>query len=83
MIPAFTALMISSARSAACGFSIFAITGMSEPPVRTRRSTGCQVLGAADERDREQVDAVLDREVDPVEVLAPGGRQRDLGARAG
>ena len=27
-----------------------------------------QVLGAADEGDREQVDAVLDREVDPVEV---------------
>ena len=40
-----------------------------------------QVLGAAHERDREQVDVVLDREVDPGEVLAPGGRQPDLRAR--
>ena len=42
MIPAVTAWTISSARSAACGFSIFAITGMSAPPVRTRRSTGAR-----------------------------------------
>ena len=60
--------MIASACSAAWGFSIFAIRGMSAPPVRIRRLDRFQVLGAAHERDREQVDAVLDREVDPGQV---------------
>ena len=40
MIPEVVALMIASARSAACGFSILAISGMSAPPVRIRRWTG-------------------------------------------
>ena len=40
-----------------------------------------QVLGPAHEGDREQVDPLLDREIDPGEILAPGGGQADLGAR--
>ena len=40
MIPLSALRMIASAFSAAWGFSIFAISGMSVPPARTRCSTG-------------------------------------------
>ena len=40
MIPPSAARMIASAFSAACGFSILAISGMSAPATRMRRSTG-------------------------------------------
>ena len=81
MIPPSAARMIASAFSAACGFSIFAISGMSAPRDPNAALDGLQVLGAADEGHREQVDALLDREVDPVEVGAAGGRQGHLRPR--
>ena len=81
--PAVTALTISSARSAACGFSIFAITGMSEPPVRTRRSTGARSSARRTNETASRSIPLLDREVDPGQVLAARRRQADLGARAG
>ena len=79
MIPLSAARMIASAFSAACGFSIFAISGMSAPADPHAALDRLQVLGAADERDRQQVDSLLDREVDPVQVGVAGGGQRDLG----
>src|SRR6185369_6517106 len=39
------------------------------------RRDGLQVGGSGDEGDGEQVDAVLDRELDPAEVDAGGRRQ--------
>ena len=81
MIPPSAARMIASAFSAACGFSIFAISGMSAPRDANPPLDRLQVLGAAHERHREQVDAVLDGEVDPVEVGAAGRGKRHVGAR--
>ena len=75
MIPPSVASTISSARSAACGFSIFAIRGISEPSSSSRSLTGPRSVGAAHEGDREQVDALAGREVDPAEV-GPGDRRQ-------
>ena len=81
MIPLSAASMISSARSAACGFSIFAISGMSAPRSFERRLDLLEVGRPADERDGEQVDAVLAGEVDPGLVRGAGLGQ--VGVRAG
>ncbi len=70
--------MISSACSAASCFSILAIRGMLEPSSRSRVRHRLQVGGGGDEGDGQQVDAVLDRELDPVEVDA--GRRRQVDA---
>ena len=78
MIPPVAAATISSTFSAACWRSILAIRGMSEPSSRSRSATGVQVGGGGDEGDGEQVDAVLDRELDPAEVDV--GRRRQVGA---
>ena len=40
-----------------------------------------EVLGRADERDGEQVDLVVDREVDPAQVVGAGGRHARAAAR--
>jgi hypothetical protein len=45
MIPPSAASMISSARAAACGFSIFATSGMSEPRFSSAASTFSRSLG--------------------------------------
>ena len=80
MIPAVTALTISSARSAACGFSILAITGTSEPEVRMRRSTGAMSSARRTNEIARRSMPLRDREVHPLQVLAPGRGQPDLGA---
>ena len=74
MIPLVAAATIASACSAACGFSILAISGMSEWRSASRSIDRLEVLGRADERDGEQVDLVVDREVDPAQVVGAGGR---------
>ena len=59
--------------------SILAISGMSEPSSASRSRDRLQVGGGGDEGDGEQVDAVLDRELDPAEVdrrSPPAGRRR-------
>ena len=83
MIPLGAASTISSAFSAACGFSIFAISGMSAPRSRAvaRPARGPR-RGATKETASRSI-AVLDREVDPVEVGVAGRGQRDVRARAG
>ena len=42
---------------------------------------GGQVLGAPHERDRQQVDALRNCEVDPGQILLAGRGERDVGAR--
>ena len=62
---------ISSARSTACGFSILAISGS-----RVCSRTRLDVLGAAHERQRDEVDADLLAGAQVLEVLLGHGRQR-------
>ena len=54
---------------------------MSEPSARSRSATGIEVGRGGDEGDGEQVDAVLDRELDPAEVAV--GRRRQRGRAPG
>ena len=62
---------ISSARSTACGFSILAISGS-----RVCSRTNVDVLGAAHERQRDEVDADLLAGAQVLEVLLGHGGQR-------
>ena len=68
MIPPVAAATISSAFSAACCFSILAISGMSEPSAAQPLVHRLEVGRGGDEGDRQQVDSLLDRELDPAEV---------------
>ena len=67
---------ISSARWTACGFSIFAISGR-----RVCLRTSLDVLGAAHEAERDEVDADLLADLEVAEVLL--GHRRQRGGLAG
>ena len=66
--------MISSPLAAACGFSILAISGTSDAALAEVLAHGVQVLAAADEREREEVEAHVDPGVDEGDVLLAHGR---------
>ena len=83
MIPAVTAFTISSARSAACGFSIFAITGMSAPEVRMRRSTGAMSSARRTNEIASRSIPCSTAKSTHSRSSRAGRGQRHLGARAG
>ena len=70
-------MRISSARSTACGFSILAMSG-----VRVCSRTKQDVLGAAHEAQRDEVDADLLAGAQVLEVLL-GHRREGSSSRAG
>ena len=76
MIPS-AASMISSPFAAACGFSIFAISGTSHVARLEVLAHRVEVLAPAHEREREEVHAHLEAGVDQADVLLADGGQRD------
>ena len=79
--PAQRRLDDASAFSAACGFSILAISGMSAPATRTRRSTPCRSSARRTNETASRSTPCCDGEVDPVEVGATRRGKVHLGPR--
>ena len=70
----------SSSASTASAFSIFAITRACEPGWRDDRLQVAHVGGRADERERDEVDAELERELEVAQVLPRQRRDRERDA---
>ena len=75
MMPS-AAWMISSPFAAACGFSIFAISGTSTPRIAEVLAHRVQILAPAYEREGEEIDPHLEAGVDQLDVLLAHRGQR-------